>query len=110
MVALELDSKPLGEGGTLTVVGHELFVGKDDWHDKAKCKGWDPEIFYPERGVPSASAKAICNECAVQKDCLEFALTKDERFGIWGGLSERERRKLYRERQRMMPRKRTFFS
>lgn len=99
----------MGEGDTLTVIGRELLVGKDDWHDKAKCRGWDPDIFYPDRGVPSASAKAICNECLVQEDCLEFALTKDEHFGIWGGMSERERRKIYRERQRTLLRKRTCF-
>lgn len=95
----------MGEGDKLTIVGHQLSLSKDDWHDKAKCKGWDPDIFYPDRGVPSSSAKAICNECAVQLDCLEFALTRDEHFGIWGGLSERERRKLYRERQRSSQRK-----
>ncbi len=84
----------------MTIVGQDLSIAMENWHEKARCKGWDPDIFYPDRGVPSASAKAICKECQVQADCLEYALTRDERFGIWGGLSERERRKMYRERQR----------
>ena len=86
----------------MTIVGQDFRVVPGSWHEKARCKGWDPEIFYPDRGVPSASAKAVCKECPVQPDCLEYALTKDERFGIWGGLSERERRKIFRERQRRL--------
>jgi WhiB family redox-sensing transcriptional regulator len=85
----------------VTIVGNDLSVGKEKWQEFASCKGWDPEVFYPDRGVPSASAKAVCNECPVQRDCLEYALRRDERFGIWGGLSERERRKLHRQRARL---------
>ncbi len=83
----------------MSMVGQSLFSGLGGWYEKARCKGWDPEIFYPDRGVPSASAKAVCRECPVQRDCLEYALSRDERFGIWGGLSERERRKMFRDRQ-----------
>ena len=88
----------------MTIVGHDLSTELGNWHEKARCKGWDPEIFYPDRGVPSASAKAICRECPVQHACLEYALERDERFGIWGGFSERERRKMYRDRELRMRR------
>ena len=49
--------------------------------------------------LPARAAKAICRECQVRGDCLEFALRSGEKFGIWGGLSERERRRVRRERQ-----------
>ncbi len=71
-----------------------------DWQELAQCRGRDPEIFYPQRGVPTASAKTLCRECPVKSECLEYALVNEERFGIWGGLSERERKKLHRERRR----------
>lgn len=70
------------------------------WQDEARCKGRSSTVFYPQRGVPTASARALCKECPVKRECLEYALAADERFGIWGGLSERERRKLQRERKR----------
>lgn len=72
-----------------------------DWQEAAKCKGRNSEIFYPQRGVPTASAKSLCKDCRVKQECLEYAIVHDERFGIWGGLSERERKKVIRERRRM---------
>ena len=53
-----------------------------------------PEAFFPEKGGSTREAKRVCLSCDVRGDCLEYALMNDERFGIWGGLSERERRKL----------------
>lgn len=69
------------------------------WHDRANCKGANADLFFPERGASTRSAKAICRECQVRGECLEFALRSGEKFGIWGGLSERERRRVRRERQ-----------
>ena len=69
------------------------------WKKQANCLGIDPDLFYPERGVSSATAKKVCHGCVVKGECLEFALTNGEKFGIWGGLSERERRILRRERR-----------
>ena len=69
------------------------------WKKKANCLGIDPDLFYPERGVSSANAKKVCHGCIVQSQCLEYALCNGEKFGIWGGLSERERRILRRERR-----------
>ena len=64
------------------------------WQDRALCAQTDPEAFFPEKGGSTREAKKVCLTCEVRTDCLESALMNDERFGIWGGLSERERRKL----------------
>jgi len=63
-----------------------------DWREKALCAQTDPEAFYPEKGGSTAPAKQVCAGCEVRDDCLADALAHDERFGVWGGLSERERR------------------
>ncbi|NBW73054.1 MAG: WhiB family transcriptional regulator [Microbacteriaceae bacterium] len=66
------------------------------WQRDAICSQTDPEAFFPEKGGSTRDAKRICLGCDVKQQCLEYALQNDERFGIWGGLSERERRKLKR--------------
>jgi len=83
----------------LTLVSDELAAadGVDDqWQEKALCAQTDPEAFFPEKGGSTREAKRICLGCEVRDACLEYALAHDERFGIWGGLSERERRRLKR--------------
>jgi WhiB family transcriptional regulator, redox-sensing transcriptional regulator len=64
------------------------------WQSDSLCAQTDPEAFFPEKGGSTRDAKKICTSCEVRSQCLEYALSNDERFGIWGGLSERERRKL----------------
>ena len=64
------------------------------WADQALCAQTDPEVFFPEKGGSTREAKAVCAGCMVAAECLDWALTTNERFGIWGGLSERERRRL----------------
>ena len=64
------------------------------WQTDSLCAQTDPEAFFPEKGGSTRDAKKICTSCEVRNQCLEYALANDERFGIWGGLSERERRKL----------------
>lgn len=64
------------------------------WMSQGLCAQTDPEAFYPEKGGSSREAKATCGRCGVRDDCLTYALDHEERFGIWGGASERERRKL----------------
>jgi WhiB family redox-sensing transcriptional regulator len=66
------------------------------WQADALCAQTDPEAFFPEKGGSTREAKKICQQCEVSAQCLEYALQNDERFGIWGGLSERERRRLRR--------------
>ena len=68
------------------------------WQDEANCLGVDPDLFFPERGASTREAKEVCRGCVVRLHCLEYALVNGEKFGIWGGLSERERRKLRRQR------------
>ncbi len=67
-----------------------------EWQERALCAQTDPEAFFPEKGGSTREAKRICLGCEVRDACLEYALAHDERFGIWGGLSERERRRLKR--------------
>ena len=76
-----------------------LGIGEADaqsWQERALCAETDPEAFFPEKGGSTREAKKICTGCEVKAECLEYALANDERFGIWGGLSERERRRLRR--------------
>ncbi len=68
------------------------------WELAANCLSVDPDLFFPERGASTKEAKAVCQGCDVRKDCLEYALANGEKFGIWGGLSERERRRIRRQR------------
>jgi WhiB family redox-sensing transcriptional regulator len=60
--------------------------------------GVDPELFFPERGSSTREAKEVCRGCVVRIECLEFAIANSEKFGIWGGMSERERRRVRRAR------------
>jgi WhiB family redox-sensing transcriptional regulator len=68
------------------------------WQERANCLGVDPDLFFPERGASTREAKSVCRGCDVRLECLEYALGHGEKFGIWGGLSERERRRVRRER------------
>jgi WhiB family redox-sensing transcriptional regulator len=68
-----------------------------DW-EKALCRQVDPDLWFPEKGGSTRDPKAICADCPIRPECLEYALEKDERFGVWGGMSERERRRIKRER------------
>jgi WhiB family redox-sensing transcriptional regulator len=67
------------------------------WQERALCAQTDPEAFFPEKGGSTREAKRVCMSCEVRAECLDYALAKDERFGIWGGLSERERRRVKKQ-------------
>ncbi|GAA1354418.1 WhiB family transcriptional regulator [Falsarthrobacter nasiphocae] len=67
------------------------------WQAQALCAQTDPEAFFPEKGGSTRDAKRVCSGCSVRQECLDYALANDERFGIWGGLSERERRRIRRD-------------
>ena len=85
----------------LSVVSDDFAIGgaatDEQWQERALCAQTDPEAFFPEKGGSTREAKRICMGCEVRDACLEYALAHDERFGIWGGLSERERRRLKRK-------------
>lgn len=72
----------------------------EEWTEQAACRHVDPEVFFPvsERGPAVERAKAVCRSCLVRSDCLEDACARDERHGVWGGLTEAERRKYQRRR------------
>lgn len=80
----------------LLITGEELADDGTElsWQERSLCAQTDPEAFFPEKGGSTREAKKVCIGCEVRQECLEYALEHDERFGIWGGLSERERRKL----------------
>lgn len=89
-----------GKITVISLVTEVLAAGGDDkdptWWDRALCAQTDPGPFFPEKGGSTREAKRVCRNCEVRADCLEYALNHDERFGIWGGLSEQERRRLSR--------------
>ncbi len=76
----------------------QFLTGNLVWQADAKCLGYDPDLFFPEQGASTAPAKNICRECPVRLKCLDYALEETIRFGVWGGLSERERRRLRKGR------------
>jgi WhiB family redox-sensing transcriptional regulator len=81
-------------------VEHRAGADEDErsWQRLANCLGVDPDLFFPERGVSTREAKEVCRGCVVRAECLDYALANGEKFGIWGGLSERERRTVRRAR------------
>ncbi len=70
------------------------------WWDHGACKGLNSDMFYPDDEVSAASAKAVCGSCVVQSACLEHALTLREKAGVWGGATERDRRRIIRQRRK----------
>jgi len=83
----------LGTGGP-AVRGPELLTVTTPpaWMAAAVCAGVDPEVFFPEDADSTREAKAVCARCPVRAACVAYALATGERFGIWGGLNEAERR------------------
>jgi WhiB family redox-sensing transcriptional regulator len=71
-----------------------------DWRQYARCLGADPDLFYPTSEEAAEEAKSICAVCPVREPCLEYAITAREKEGVWGGLTERERRRLIRQRRK----------
>ena len=72
---------------------------QDPWKQFANCLGVDPDLFFPERGASTKEAKRVCSACVVRQDCLEYALAHHISHGVWGGSSERQRRRLQHQRQ-----------
>jgi WhiB family redox-sensing transcriptional regulator len=80
-----------------------LAAADDTWRDVALCRDTDPELFFPVGTTGNAlvaidSAKRVCEQCKVTRECLEFALDTNQDSGVWGGLSEEERRSIRRQR------------
>lgn len=64
------------------------------------CRGLDASIFYTDDEADAEAAKGVCAECGVKQTCLEYALSHREKAGVWGGATERERRRILRQRRR----------
>ena len=99
---LGLPERSPNNSSSQRIANNRTIFGNEDklrsWQDEANCLGVDPDLFFPERGASTREAKEICRGCVVRLDCLEYALVNGEKFGIWGGMSARERRRLTRQR------------
>lgn len=71
-----------------------LLLGQPTFQAEGLCAETDPEAFFPDKGSSPQDAKRICARCDVREECLEWALAHDEKYGVWGGMSERELRKM----------------
>ena len=79
-------------------------MNPEEWMQHGACVGEDPDLFFPSEGGPATKAKAICAVCPVRVECLTFAVSEPISFGIWGGLTPRERRRVRRRRFDMLDR------
>lgn len=84
----------------MTVTTGRHLTTDDRWRDQAACLGLDPRIFYPADDEEAEVARGICEACTVQHECLEYALARREKDGVWGGATERDRRRIIRQRRR----------
>jgi WhiB family transcriptional regulator, redox-sensing transcriptional regulator len=93
-----LAGPPAGLADVLTMLPVRADLMHDDqiesWQDRALCAQTDPEAFFPERGGSVREAKRVCRSCEVRTECLQYAIEHDEKYGVWGGMSERERRRI----------------
>jgi WhiB family transcriptional regulator, redox-sensing transcriptional regulator len=77
-----------------------LISQQPTWRIRGACQGLDPAIFFPDSEEDADEAVSICNECGVRIACLEHALASREKDGVWGGATEKERRRIIRQRRR----------
>lgn len=71
------------------------------WTELARCTEVGTDLFFPEKGESSAPAKRICRACEVRPECLDYALDHSIRFGVWGGTSDGERRRIRRQERQL---------
>ncbi|MFE6738656.1 WhiB family transcriptional regulator [Streptomyces tubercidicus] len=71
-------------------------LSAEEWTESAMCAQTDPERFYPELGGTAAAARKVCAQCVVRAECLDYALRNNELYGVWGGLTRQERRRMQR--------------
>lgn len=70
------------------------------WRQRGACRGLDPDVFYPVSEEDAGEAKSVCSTCSVREPCLEYALSNREADGVWGGATEKERRRMLRQRRK----------
>jgi len=71
----------------------------EDWMTQGNCRTSPPDVFFPSDGVGVEVARRLCADCPVKEPCLEYALRNHIEHGVWGGASERERRRIARRRR-----------
>src|SRR5699024_9889577 len=76
--------------------GH--MVEDRSWIEQATCREADPDRFFVRGAAQARAVQRLCARCPVQEDCLEYALANEIDFGVWGGMTERQRRSLQRRR------------
>ncbi len=81
-------------------MGVAVSITEITWRNRGACNGLDPAVFFPDSEENADEAKSICSECVVRLSCLEHALAVRERDGVWGGMTEKERRRIIRQRRR----------
>ena len=81
-------------------MGEHVSLQDIEWSKLGACRGLDAGIFYPDEDDDAEVAKAVCDACGVRVACLEYALSSREKAGVWGGATERERRRIIRQRRR----------
>ena len=86
----------IGTEGLGLIVTAKVMV----WRELGACRGLDPGLFFPDEDEEATTAKSVCEQCAVRLVCLEHALASREKQGVWGGATERERRRIIRYRRR----------
>lgn len=77
-----------------------VLPAQPEWVRDALCAQTDPDLFFPDKGGTTKPAKQICARCPVAEQCLADALERHDRYGIWGGLSERDRRRIINNRRK----------
>lgn len=82
------------------IMGMGPLVNTQPWVESAVCTSVDPDLWYPDHGESGSAAKAICATCPVKIPCLEYALSREERWGIWGGVSANQRQLMKRRQRR----------
>jgi WhiB family transcriptional regulator, redox-sensing transcriptional regulator len=97
---IEEETLPYSPAVTVTSGRNHPSTDDDHWRDQAACLGIDPRVFYPADDDEADQARAICEMCAVRVECLEYALARREKDGVWGGATERDRRRIIRQRRR----------
>jgi WhiB family redox-sensing transcriptional regulator len=90
------EAKAAAKAGGVVVANE---AGPEDWRLKAKCFGIDPDLFFPEDGAGVELAQDFCADCPVKEPCLNYAIKKNIDHGVWGGESERGRRRIKRQRR-----------
>jgi len=92
--------QPEGDSGGKVCGGMVVATSEIQWRQLGACRGLDPTIFYPDDDDEGLEAKSVCDGCSVRVACLEHALSLREKSGVWGGATEKERRRIIRQRRR----------